>query len=666
MIGFHKRKPEHLPISLENKSPFSRRAAIMAHDLATTPLAIGLALYLRYPADAPIRWQALYWIVPLFTVFAGFTFSFFRLYESKWRFASLPDLFNIFRAASVLAVILLALDMALVARSVTGGFAFGEKVCFLYWVFQSGLLGGPRLAYRYFRFVQSRRSGILARAPSILVLGRSNEAELALRAIEGGMRRRFVARGVLSPRASDRGAAIRGVPILGGYGDLEQVVADASEEGNPIAHLVFAPSEFTSGSESERVVATARRLGIALSRMQAIELGGDSSLTPVEIEDLLFRPAVDSDSAALDSFVRGRRVIVTGGGGSIGSEICTRVIALGAAQLLVLDNSEPALFAIHERLAALRPAASIRAAVADVRDRTRLMELFEEFQPEIVFHAAALKQLPQLEQDWAEGVKTNILGSVNVVDAIAAVDASGVLISTDKAVDPVSVLGATKRFSEMYAQLVDAERIARGGAARLISVRFGNVLGSVGSVVPKFKAQIERGGPVTVTHPEMVRYFMTVREAVDLVISAAAHGARADNTLDRASVYVLKMGQPARILDLAEKMIRLAGYEPNVDIDIVFTGTRRGERLNEILFSGNEPVVDIGVDGVTAAQTPPIERAAMSRWLTDLARAAERGERGAAEQIFVEAIPNYRGATAKPAASITDLAARRARLIADG
>ena len=645
-------------LSLQNKSTALRRALIMAHDLATTPLAIALAVYLRYPADAPIQWRALAWLIPIFTVFAGFTYNFFRLYESKWRFASLPDLFNIFRAASLLAVVLLIADTALVARTVTYGFAIGAKAAFLYWVFQMGLLGGPRIAYRYYRFVQSRRSGLLARAPSILVLGRSNEAELALRAIEGGMRRRFVARGVLSPRPSDRGAAIRGVPILGGYEDLERIATEAGEEGNPIARLVFAPSEFAREGESERVVATARRLGIALSRLQAIEVGGDSALTPVEIEDLLFRPAVDSDSAALESFLRGRRVVVTGGGGSIGSEICARVLALGASQLLVLDNSEPALFAISERLATLKPVAGVRAAVADIRDRARLMALFEEFQPDVVFHAAALKQLPQLEQDWAEGIKTNILGSVNVVDAIAAVGASGVLISTDKAVDPVSVLGATKRFSEMYAQLIDAERLARGVAARLISVRFGNVLGSVGSVVPKFKAQIERGGPVTVTHPEMVRYFMTVREAVDLVISAAAHGERADTATSRASVYVLKMGQPARILDLAEKMIRLAGYEPNVDIDIVFTGTRRGERLNEILFSGNEPVVDIGVDGVTAAQTAPIERGAMARWLSELSRSVERGERPAAEQIFVEAIPNYRGA--KAPASVTDLAARRA------
>jgi FlaA1/EpsC-like NDP-sugar epimerase len=643
---------------LQNRANAAKGLAVMAHDLLTTPLAIVLALYLRYPANTPVQFEALTWIIPLFTIYAGAAYRFFRLYESKWRFASLPDLFNIFRVASLLALSLLVLDFALTARGAVVSFAFGEKACFLYWILQMAMLGGPRIGYRYFRYVQARRTGRRERAPSILVLGRSTEAEIALRAIEEGMRRRFLARGVLSPRASDRGVSIRGVPVLGGYDELERIVGEATEEGNPIARLIFAPSEFTSGADSERVVATAKRLGVALSRLQTVEFGGASALAPIEIEDLLFRPSVESDPTRLGAFVKARRVVVTGGGGSIGSEICARVVALGAAELLIVDNSEPALFAISEQLATLNMPIRLRAAVADVRDRARLMALFDQFRPDIVFHAAALKQLPQLELDWAEGVKTNIFGSVNVVDATAAVGAAGVLISTDKAVDPVSVLGATKRFSEMYAQLVDGERAARTGGPRLISVRFGNVLGSVGSVVPKFKAQIERGGPVTVTHPEMVRYFMTVREAVDLVISAAAHSASAAGAgATRASVYVLKMGQPARILDLAEKMIRLAGYEPRVDIDIVFTGTRRGERLNEILFSGNEPVVDIGVDGVTAAQTAPVERAAMTRWLGELASAVENGDRAASERIYGEAILNFRGA-----ASVTDLSARRASL----
>jgi FlaA1/EpsC-like NDP-sugar epimerase len=642
----------------QNRFRHAKSLTVMAHDLVTTPVAIVLALYLRYPGNMPVQFEALEWVIPLFTVYAGVTFRYFRLYESKWRFASLPDLFNIFRAASLLAMTLLVVDFALAARGAVASFAFGEKACFLYWILQMGLLGGPRIGYRYFRYVQAARTGRREHAPSILVLGRSTEAEIALRAIEEGMRRRFVARGVLSPRASDRGVSIRGVPVLGGYDELERIVGEAAEEGSPIARLIFAPSEYTSGADSERVVATAKRLGVALSRLQTVEFGGASALAPIEIEDLLFRPSVESDLGRLGAFVQARRVVVTGGGGSIGSEICARIVTLGAADLLIVDNSEPALFAINEKLATMNMPTRLRAAVADVRDRPRLTALFDQFRPDIVFHAAALKQLPQLELDWAEGVKTNIFGSVNVVDATAAVGAAGVLISTDKAVDPVSVLGATKRFSEMYAQLVDAERAATRGAPRLISVRFGNVLGSVGSVVPKFKAQIERGGPVTVTHPEMVRYFMTVREAVDLVISAAAHGASAAGAgATRASVYVLKMGQPARILDLAERMIRLAGYEPRVDIDIVFTGARRGERLNEILFSGNEPLVDIGVDGVTAAQTAPVERASMTRWLGELAAAVEKGDRAASERIYGEAILNFRGA-----ASVTDLSARRASL----
>ncbi|HLH51294.1 MAG TPA: SDR family NAD(P)-dependent oxidoreductase [Roseiarcus sp.] len=635
----------------------AKRLAVMAHDLATTPVAIGLALYLSFPETAKLQGEALAWIVPLFAVYAAAIFRFFRLYEAKWRFASLPDLFNIFRAASALAITLTVVDLALVARGAVDGFVFGEKVCFLYWILQLVLLGGPRIAYRYWRYAQARRAGRRERAPSILVLGRANEAEIVLRSLEEGMRRRFLPRGVLSPRASDRGASIRGVPVLGGYDELERIVGDANDDGRPIARLVFAPSEFASSAESERVVATARRLGLALSRLQTVEFGGGSALTPIEIEDLLFRRSVETDRDRLARFIKGRRVVVTGGGGSIGSEICACVAALGAAELLVVDNSEPALFAVGETLGAQNVAATLRLTVADVRDRSRIAALFDAFKPDLVFHAAALKQLPQLEIDWAEGVKTNVLGTANVVDAAVAVGAAAVLISTDKAVDPVSVLGATKRLSEMYGQLVDG---GGAGAPRIISVRFGNVLGSVGSVVPKFKAQIERGGPVTVTHPDMVRYFMTVREAVDLVISAAAH---ADSTVGgeaRASVYVLKMGQPARIVDLAERMIRLAGYEPGADIEIVFTGIRHGERLNEILFSSDEPVVDIGVEGVTAAETPRVDRAAMTRWLADLANAAQTGDRALAERVFAEAIPSYKRAAQRAAASVTDLAAHRA------
>jgi O-antigen biosynthesis protein WbqV len=261
-----------------------------------------------------------------------------------------------------------------------------------------------------------------------------------------------------------------------------------------------------------------------------------------------------------------------------------------------------------------------------------------------VFHAAALKHVPLLERDWGEGVKTNVFGSVNVADAAAAAGASAmVMISTDKAIEPVSVLGATKRFAEMYCQALDAE-FSRTGAARrsmrLIAVRFGNVLASNGSVVPKFKAQIEAGGPVTVTHPEMVRYFMTIREACDLVVTAASHAL--DPKLSEISVYFLNMGQAVKIVDLAERMIRLSGLEPGKDVDIVFTGIRPGERLHEILHGREEPLANIGIEGIMAAKPVRPSLETMRTWFADLERGLAREDRSSIYRVLQEAVPEFR------------------------
>jgi len=341
--------------------------------------------------------------------------------------------------------------------------------------------------------------------------------------------------------------------------------------------------------------------------------------------------------------VKGKAVIVTGGGGSIGSEICDRVATFGAARLLVIENSEPALYAVTETLAARESGVTIEGRIADIRDRERVMRLMSEFKPDIVFHAAALKHVPILERDWSEGVKTNIFGTVNVADAALAAGAEAmVMISTDKAIEPVSMLGLTKRFAEMYCQALDHDLRLQPGAKtrmRLISVRFGNVLASNGSVVPKFKAQIEAGGPVTVTHPDMVRYFMTIREACDLVLMAATH-ALAPLRPD-VSVYVLNMGQPVKIVDLAERMIRLSGLQPGHDIDIVFTGIRPGERLNEILFANEEPAVEIGVAGIMAAKPnePPMQ--ALRMWIAALEQAIARDDRASIKAVLKDAVPEF-------------------------
>ncbi len=431
--------------------------------------------------------------------------------------------------------------------------------------------------------------------------------------------------------------------MLGGIDDIEDVIADFARRNKPIARVVMTPSAFDPEARPESVLMRARRLGLIVSRLPSLESGDAPRLTTVAVEDLLLRPSEKIDYARLEALVKGKAVIVTGGGGSIGSEICDRVVTFGAARLLVIENSEPALYAITEALAAHDTSAVIEGRVADIRDRERIQRLMNEFKPDIVFHAAALKHVPILERDWSEGVKTNIFGSVNVADAALAAGAGAmVMISTDKAIEPVSMLGLTKRFAEMYCQALDHDLAAEPDGKsrmRLISVRFGNVLASNGSVVPKFKAQIEAGGPVTVTHPDMVRYFMTIREACDLVITAAAH-AMAPVRPD-VSVYVLNMGQPVKIVDLAERMIRLSGLQPGHDIDIVFTGMRPGERLNEILFANEEPAIEIGVAGIMAAKPnePPMQ--SLRKWIAALEQAIARDDRATIKAVLKDAVPEF-------------------------
>ncbi len=628
----------------------SRRTLVIAHDLVATAAAIVASFYIRFEAVGLMeRREPLLLFLPGFVAYAGIIYYLFHLYEAKWRFASLPDLMNILRASTVLAISLLVLDYVLVAPNVLGQFFFGKITIALYWILQTVFLGGPRIAYRYFRYTRTRHHALAEAANPTLVLGRAADAEVLLRAIESGAVRKTWPVGVLSPSASDQGQSIRGIPVLGGFAELDRVVGDLAERGTIISRVIFTPSAFEPDAKPEATLMHARRLGLAVSRLPSLDDGGEMPrLAPVNVEDLLLRPSVKIDYARLESFLRDRSIVVTGGGGSIGSEICDRVITFGASRLLIIENSEPALHAVLETLAIKHSRPVIDGRIADVRDRKRLFRLMAEFKPDIVFHAAALKHVPLLERNWEEGVKTNVFGSVNVADAaVAAGAAAMVMISTDKAIEPVSILGATKRFAEMYCQALDADFSRRADGdqrPRLIAVRFGNVLASNGSVVPKFKAQIDAGGPVTVTHPDMVRYFMTIREACDLVVTSASHALGPDRS--DVSVYVLNMGQPVKIVDLAERMIRLAGLEPGRDVDIVFTGARPGERMQEILFAREEPMVEIGVVGVVAARPVQPSLESMRGWLAMLEQGLARDEREAIYRVLRDAVPDFRGAAA--------------------
>src|SRR5262249_27686096 len=605
-----------------------RRVLIVVHDLIVTALAMLATLYVRFGdgqnggLESRYHWLAI--LLPCYLAYAGVVYWYFHLYMAKWRFASLPDLRNIFHAVTVLAISLLVLDYVLLYPGLFGTFFFGKVTIALYWFLQMFFLGGPRIAYRLFRLSRTQQHVKGSNAMPTLIVGRAADAEVLLRAIEGGAVKNVVPVGILSPSSADQDHSVRDVPVRGFLTDLESVIVGLRSQGVRVSRLVLTPSALEPELHPETMLMLARRLGLAASRMPSLG-GGEEALrlTPINVEDLLLRPSVKIDYRRLEHFIRGKTIVVTGGGGSIGSEVCDRVVNFGAGRLLVIENSEPALHAVLERLAAKSTATVVDGRIADIRDRDRMFTLIGEAKPNLVFHAAALKHVPLLERDWGEGIKTNVFGSINVADAAHRAGAEAmVMISTDKAIDPVSMLGATKRLAEMYCQALDAEgrsgkRVnGAGPPMRMIAVRFGNVLASNGSVVPKFKAQIDAGGPVTVTHPDMVRYFMTIREACDLVVTAATHALgpkRSD-----VSVYVLNMGKPVKIVDLAERMIRLAGLQPGSDINIEFTGTRPGERLHEVLFARGEPTVDIGFEGVVAARPAQPSLEAMRGWLAML------------------------------------------------
>jgi FlaA1/EpsC-like NDP-sugar epimerase len=627
-----------------------RQVLIVLHDLVATAAAIVLTFFVRFEdRSLDERLHGLAIFVPVLLAYAAVVYFVFGLHRNKWRFTSVPDLYDIFRAATVLAVSLLALDYVLLAPNFYGTFFFGKITILLYWLLQMFFLGGLRIAYRYFHYAHTLKRARVADATPTLVLGRAADAEVLLRAIESGAVKKIWPLGVLSPSTADRGQSIRNIPVLGDIDDLERVVDDFHKQGTQVMRLVLAPSALSPEARPESILIRARRLGLHMSQLPSLEAGGPvAQLQPVAVEDLLLRPSIKIDYRRLERFVGGKSIVVTGGGGSIGSEICDRLVTFGAARLLVIENSEPALHAVIETLKEKESTAEISGRIADIRDRARIMNLIAQFKPDIVFHAAALKHVPLLECDWDEGIKTNVFGSINVADAAAAAGCAAlVMISTDKAIEPVSVLGATKRLAEMYCEALSKDLMRRSGGrnfTRMISVRFGNVLASNGSVVPKFKAQIEAGGPVTVTHPDMVRYFMTILEACDLVITAATHALGPES--GDVSVYVLNMGQPVKIIDLAERIIRLSGLEPGRDIQITFTGIRPGERLHEILFAREEETSEIGIPGIVATKPVQPSLEAIRAWVAMLEQGLARNERAVIYNVLRDAVPEFRGEAA--------------------
>ncbi len=426
----------------------------------------------------------------------------------------------------------------------------------------------------------------------------------------------------------------------------------------------FTASTCIAGATIRKLVDTADGLGMTVARMPRLVEFRDGAaeqldIRPVAIEDLLGRPQTVLDRDAMRRLIAGRRILVTGAGGTIGSELVTQICGLDPAQITLLDSGEFNLYRIDLEVADAHPDLPRSAVLADVRDRVRLDRIMREARPELVFHAAALKHVPMVELNPFEGVLTNAVGTRNLADACRGAGvAAMVQISTDKAVNPTSVMGASKRIAESYCQALDiGERDGSARATRFITVRFGNVLGSTGSVVPLFQRQLAAGGPLTVTHPEVMRYFMTVREAVELVLQASVLGSHGEAA---GKLFVLDMGEPVRIIDLARQMIRLAGKRPNIDIEIKVTGLRPGEKLFEEIFHGAEPLLPTACKGILLAAPRAGDAATLGAAIDELAAICARGDHAALQGQLRRLVPEYQ-ASGETAGNVVKLARPGAR-----
>jgi FlaA1/EpsC-like NDP-sugar epimerase len=634
------------PSALAEAAARLKKVWIGLHDFGVTFAALLLALLLRGEPPLAPGFNPLLPVLG-FSLFAILVYRSCSLYASRWRFASLFDLFGIVKAVTILTVLLLLADYAISPRINDGTKLLGGRTLVIYWCLQLILLGGPRIAYRAYK--AWRRRGTERSDPlAAVVIGRASDAESVIRAVETGLAGPIRVFGIVTPVAQEMNQTVRGVPVWGTTDDVETAIRSAIERGVTIQRAIVAPKAMLETPLMENLIGSFRRLGIPTIRLEttdATDARHQARLQAVIDDDLLIRPLVEVDEAPLHAFVQGKRVIVTGGGGSIGAELALRSAQFGAERVLVLDHSEVALHALIQRseLHRAEGETEIEGRLCDVRDRERIMRITRAFAPDVVFHAAALKQLPHLETEVADAVRTNIAGTINAADAAIATGAGVfVLVSTDKATKPASILGATKRIAELYTQsLTSAPQALQDNAhhrTRLVAVRFGNVLGTAGSVVPKFRAQIEAGGPITVTHRDMVRYFMTKREATDLLLTAARVTARQAN-VPRSTILVLNMGQPVRIDDLARRMIRLAGFQPDKGIEIAYVGSRPGERMSEFLFEDREPQFDIGIRGIVAAEAQTLPLARLQPILEDLVAAAEAGDDDRARQIIGSLVP---------------------------
>jgi FlaA1/EpsC-like NDP-sugar epimerase len=543
------------------------------------------------------------------------------LYKGLWRFASFPDLWNIARAAIFGTIFILAALTVFYGSSVQeflGPVALYPAMVFL-------ALGLPRMCYRFWKDSRVPARAANAGAARALILGAGRSGAL----LERELRHRgaFDVVGFLDDDDRLRGSQVHGIPVLGTIDRLPNV---RTETGADIA-IIAMPS--ATNQQMQQVVEVCEKSGIEFRTLPTLnDLGNKATriddLKRVVIDDLLGREPVSLVWDSIREGLAGKRVMITGGGGSIGSELCRQIARLNPLELVVIDNSEFALYRIDHELRGEFQDLVFYSVLGDICDSATVEKVIGEYKPDMIFHAAAYKHLPILQTQIREAFRNNVLGTMRLAEAAERHQVGTfVLISTDKAVNPANIMGATKRVAEMYCQNVDAR-----SSTSFITVRFGNVLNSNGSVVPLFKEQIAKGGPVTVTHPEISRYFMTISEASQLIMQAAVLGAGGE-------IYVLDMGEPVKISYLAEQLIRLSGKEPGRDIQIVYTGLRPGEKLFEELFHELEPYEQTQHEKIFLAHPRRADWENLGTELRDAELAVKRYDTTRLKHILLRLVP---------------------------
>jgi len=617
---------------LNKKRKSLRIVFFLLADVILISLSAWLAFMVRFEGQIPYQYHLNILGIIFFALIITIPiFYFSKLYHFTWIYVSTEELISLVKATSLSFLVLTAVYFVFREHPIFSGFP--RSTLFITYFFVFILCGTVRFAKRiYLQMIPGAREGEKERT---LIVGAGDAGEQILRNILSIKTGPYLPVGFVDDSSAKQGILIHGLKVFGKIDEIPKVVKEQRVEGL----IVALPS---AGSQTIRkAVEGGRKAGLKKIKIVPpldelidgkVNLG---NLKDVEMEDLLGREPVILDPGSIESFLRDKKILVTGAAGSIGSELCRQIAKFKPSALLVLDQDETGIFNISEELEDSFPNLKTVPLIADVQDKERINRILEEFKPSIIFHAAAYKHVPLMEKHPDEAVKNNIMGTKIVAEGALKYGVEKLIfISTDKAVNPISVMGATKRVGEMICQALNNDKNLNPQNTKFISVRFGNVLGSRGSVIPIFQEKIKKREPIEITHSEMKRYFMTTPEAVLLVMQAGAMG-------QGGEVFVLDMGDPVKIIDLAKELIRLSGLRPDIDIPIVFTKPRPGEKLFEEILNVEEGTIATKNEKIFVAKLSHIDWLKISSELEKLKKAAYNGEKGKIVKILKEIIPTY-------------------------